>query len=129
MKYLKPVIVCGDLNVAHDVIDVYNGVEIENYKKAGFLKSERSSLDRFLKFEGFKDTFRELNPSEKKYSYWNHKAAREERNEGWRLDYFLVSNQMMGAVVESSIEDEFNGSDHCPIKLKLNIDHIMKFDE
>jgi len=92
----KPVILCGDLNVAHHPIDIYNAKGKE--KSAGFTKQERDSFTHFLNQHEFVDTFRHLHPNTVKFSYWNLRNGARERNEGWRLDYFVVSKFMMPTV-------------------------------
>lgn len=110
----KPVIYTGDLNVAHEEIDLKN--PDENHFSAGFSDEERNKFTQLLS-SGFKDTFRELYPSEEKYSWWSYRARARERNVGWRIDYFVVSERLMPSVKDSLIYNEVEGSDHCPIGL------------
>lgn len=114
----KAVVWCGDLNVAHHPVDIYNAKGKE--KSAGFTKEERESFGAFLTNREFVDTFRHLHPNTVKYSYWNLRSGARNRNEGWRLDYFVTSKFMLPAVVSSEINDEYHGSDHCPLSLTLN---------
>jgi len=115
----KPVIICGDLNVAHTASDIARSKE--NYNKAsGYTQVEIDGLEALLK-EGYIDTFRLKQPYEVKYSWWNYKYRARERNVGWRIDYFLVSEKIKDHVEEAAIYNEYYGSDHCPVGLKLNI--------
>ncbi|SNS95756.1 exodeoxyribonuclease-3 [Ekhidna lutea] len=114
----KPVIICGDLNVAHTEIDIARAKE--NYNRAsGYTQTEIDGLDALLN-EGYIDTFRLKHPDEVKYSWWNYKYRARERNVGWRIDYFLVSEKLKDQVEEAHIYNEYLGSDHCPVGLKLN---------
>ena len=110
----KPVIYTGDLNVAHNEIDLKNPET--NHFSAGFSDEERGKFSVLLK-SGFKDTFRELYPETVKYSWWSYRSKARERNAGWRIDYFVVSNRFMDKVKDSIIYDDVEGSDHCPIGL------------
>ena len=110
----KPIIYTGDLNVAHNEIDLKNPET--NHFSAGFSDEERGKFTVLLE-SGFKDTFRELYPETVKYSWWSYRARARERNAGWRIDYFVVSNRFMDKVKDSVIYDEIEGSDHCPIGL------------
>ena len=110
----KPVIYTGDLNVAHNEIDLKNPET--NHFSAGFSDEERGKFTVLLK-SGFKDTFRELYPETVKYSWWSYRSKARERNAGWRIDYFVVSNRFMDRVKDSIIYDDVEGSDHCPIGL------------
>lgn len=115
----KPVVICGDLNVAHTEIDIARAKENYN-KSSGYTQTEIDGLDNLLN-EGFVDTFRMKHPEEVKYSWWNYKFRARERNVGWRIDYFLTSEQLKSKVDEALIYNEYMGSDHCPVALKLNI--------
>jgi exodeoxyribonuclease III len=115
----KPVIIAGDLNVAHTEMDIARAKENFN-KSAGYTQREIDGFDKLLK-SGFTDTFRKLHPEELKYTYWNNFFNSRARNVGWRIDYFLVSNALMNNVKEASISNEYLGSDHCPIGLKIEI--------
>lgn len=110
----KPVIYTGDLNVAHNEIDLKN--PDTNHMSAGFSDQERNKFSELLK-AGFKDTFRELYPDVVKYSWWSYRMRARERNAGWRIDYFIVSDRFMDNVKDSLIYNEIEGSDHCPVGL------------
>ena len=112
----KPVIYTGDLNVAHEEIDIKN--PSSNHKNAGFSNEEREKMTLLLA-SGFKDTFRELYPKEIKYSWWSYRFHAREKNAGWRIDYFLVSDCLMEKVSDSQIFDTVQGSDHCPIGMEV----------
>lgn len=113
----KPVVVCGDLNVAHEEIDIYNARA--NRGHAGFTDEERCKFSELLA-SGFVDTFRTLYPNKIQYSWWSYLGRAREHNSGWRLDYFLVSEKMLPTVKDSKIFDEVPGSDHCPVGLELD---------
>ena len=110
----KPVIYTGDLNVAHNEIDLKN--PDENHFSAGFSDQERDKFTKLLE-SGFKDSFRQLYPNTIKYSWWSYRTRARERNAGWRIDYFVVSDRLMDKVKDSIIYDEVMGSDHCPVGL------------
>lgn len=113
----KPVIYCGDLNVAHEVIDLKNPKT--NVGNAGFTIEERQAMTALLE-AGFTDTFRYLYPEEEgKYSWWSYMNKARDRNIGWRIDYFIVSNRIAHAIQKAEIHDEILGSDHCPVLLQL----------
>ncbi|MFW5865261.1 MAG: exodeoxyribonuclease III [Candidatus Izemoplasmataceae bacterium] len=114
----KPVIYCGDLNVAHEAIDLKN--PLKNERNAGFTIEERNAFSALLK-EGFIDTFRTLYPNTIKYSWWSYMFNSRKKNIGWRIDYFLVSKRLKSKVKDSLIYDEVLGSDHCPIALKIDV--------
>jgi exodeoxyribonuclease-3 len=113
----KPVIVCGDLNVAHKEIDLKNPKT--NLKTAGYTIEERESFDKLLKDAELVDTFRFLNPEKVEYSYWSYRFNSRKKNTGWRIDYFLVSDKIIKNIKKSLILTEIMGSDHAPIKLVL----------
>ena len=114
---VKPVVVCGDLNVAHNEIDLANPAT--NRKSAGFSDEERDAFGRLLGC-GFVDTFRLLHPDDRgAYSWWSYRMRARERNVGWRIDYFLVSTRLAGRVLRADIHPEIGGSDHCPVSLVL----------
>lgn len=113
---VKPVIYTGDLNVAHNEIDLKN--PDTNHESAGFSNQEREKFSKLLD-SGFKDTFRELYPNKVKYSWWSYRMRARERGVGWRIDYFVVSDRFMKKVKDSLIYDDVEGSDHCPIGLIL----------
>lgn len=113
----KPVIVCGDLNVAHNEIDLKNPAT--NHFNAGFSDEERGKMTELLG-SGFVDSFRYLHPEEKDaYSWWSYRMRARERNVGWRIDYFIVSESLASRIASSSIHSEIFGSDHCPVELVL----------
>lgn len=112
----KPVIYTGDLNVAHNEIDLKN--PDENHMSAGFSDQEREKFSKLLD-SGFVDTFRELYPEKVKYSWWSYRTKARERNAGWRIDYFVVSERFMKKVKDSLIYNEIEGSDHCPVGLVI----------
>jgi len=113
----KPVVICGDLNVAKEEIDLKNPKS--NRKNAGFTDEERGKM-RELLAAGFVDTFRYLHPEEEgAYSWWSYRFRAREKNAGWRIDYFLVSESLKGRIEAASIHPEIFGSDHCPVELVL----------
>ena len=112
---IKPVIVCGDLNVAHQEIDLKNPKT--NRGNAGFSDQERGKMTQLLD-SGFTDTFRLLHPEDTGiYSWWSYRFKAREKNAGWRIDYFLVSDRMKNRVKEANIHTQVMGSDHCPVEL------------
>lgn len=115
----KPVIFCGDLNVAHKEIDLTN--PSQNRKNAGFTDQEREGFDNFIS-NGFVDTFREFCKEGGHYTWWSNFANSRARNIGWRIDYFCVSSMLKDRLVNSEIMPQIMGSDHCPIKLTINLD-------
>ena len=113
----KPVVLCGDLNVAHKAIDLKNPKS--NYDKTpGFTQAEIDGFEGYLK-AGFVDTFRALHPEEIKYSWWSYRAGARARNVGWRIDYFLVSTRLFERVSSADIHNDILGSDHCPVSITL----------
>ena len=114
----KPVIYTGDLNVAHEEIDIKNPQA--NRKNAGFSDEERNKMSELLS-AGFTDTFRSLYPDTVKYSWWSYRFKARERNAGWRIDYFLVSNRIRQNVKDAMIYDQIQGSDHCPVGLDISL--------
>ena len=113
----KPVIACGDMNVAHKEIDLKNPKT--NRKNAGFTDEEREKFTQLLS-AGFTDTFRSLHPDEEgAYSWWSYRFRAREKNAGWRIDYFVVSNRIAGDIKSASIHNEIFGSDHCPVELEI----------
>lgn len=125
LKYLKklektkPVVVCGDLNVAHQAIDLKN--DKSNYNKtAGYTQVEIDGMDNFIA-AGFVDSWRHLHPEEVAYSYWSYRFKARERNTGWRIDYFLISKSLMPKVKSVEIYSEYLGSDHCPVCLEIDV--------
>ena len=115
----KPVIVCGDLNVAHQEIDLKN--PSTNRRSAGFTDEERDCMARLLE-SGFTDSFRSKYPdTEGAYSWWSYRMRARERNAGWRIDYFLVSDRLSPLVTDARIHSDVFGSDHCPVSLDIEI--------
>jgi exodeoxyribonuclease-3 len=114
----KPVIVCGDMNVAHQEIDIKN--PRSNRRNAGFTDEERGKMTELLE-AGFIDTFRYLNPDKKDaYTWWSYMSSARERNVGWRIDYFVTSGSLAASVKDAVIYADIHGSDHCPVGLELN---------
>jgi exodeoxyribonuclease-3 len=123
LKYLKsleeskPVVVCGDFNVAHTAIDLARPKE--NYNKAaGYMQEEIDGMNNFIAAD-FIDTFRHFYPNESKYSWWSYRAGAREKNVGWRIDYFLVSASFISNINSASIHNEIHGSDHCPVAIEI----------
>lgn len=114
----KPVVVCGDMNVAHEEIDLRNPKT--NRRNAGFTDEEREAMTRLLD-SGFVDTFRRLHPDEVTYSWWSYRFRAREKNTGWRIDYFLVSESLVPQVAEAKIHTQIMGSDHCPVEVDLDL--------
>ena len=112
----KGVIICGDMNVAHEEIDLKN--PDTNHMNAGFSDEERGKMSELLS-AGFVDSWRIQHPGEAKYSWWSYRMAARERNVGWRIDYFLVSESLRDRIVSTDIHNEIYGSDHCPVELVL----------
>jgi exodeoxyribonuclease III len=118
LEKVKPVAVCGDLNVAHKPIDLTHPKANYN-KSAGYMQEEIDGMDRFIN-GGFTDTFRHLYPEETgKYSWWSYRMDARSKNVGWRIDYFLVSNSLLPSVKDAFILDHITGSDHCPVGIEL----------
>ncbi len=113
---IKPVIICGDLNVAHEEIDLKNPKT--NRRNAGFTDEERAKMTILLN-NGFIDTFRHLYPEQVTYSWWSYRFRAREKNAGWRIDYFLISERLKERLVDAKIHTEILGSDHCPVELEL----------
>jgi exodeoxyribonuclease-3 len=114
----KPVIYCGDLNVAKEEIDLKN--PSTNRKNAGFTDEERDKMRRLLS-NGFVDSFRYLYPDTVKYSWWSYRFNARKNNAGWRIDYFIVSERLKEKIIDSKILNEVFGSDHCPVVLEIDI--------
>ena len=114
----KPVIYCGDLNVAHEEIDLKNPKT--NHHSAGFTDEERNKFTELLN-SGFRDTFRTLYPEKVEYSWWSYMFHAREKNVGWRIDYFVVSDRIMSKVKDSKIYTQIMGSDHCPVGIEIDI--------
>ena len=115
---VKPVIYCGDLNVAHEEIDLKNPKT--NHFSAGFTDEERGKFSELLS-SGFSDTFRSLYPDKIEYSWWSYMFQARQKNVGWRIDYFVVSNRILDRVKEAKIHTEIMGSDHCPVSIEIDI--------
>jgi exodeoxyribonuclease-3 len=113
----KPVVLCGDLNVAHEEIDIKNPKT--NRRNAGFTDEERQQFTKLLA-SGFSDTFRTLHPDQVTYSWWSYRFQARQKNAGWRIDYFVVSQRLMDRVTAASIHTDILGSDHCPVELLLS---------
>jgi exodeoxyribonuclease-3 len=119
LQNTKPVVVCGDFNVAHQPIDLARPKA--NYdKSAGYTQREIDGFSRFLE-NGLIDSFRHLYPDEVKYSWWSYRAGAREKNVGWRIDYFLVSHGFLPNVNDAFINTEIMGSDHCPVGLNVEV--------
>ena len=115
---VKPVIYCGDLNVAHEEIDLKNPKT--NHFSAGCTDEERGKFSELLA-SGFSDTFRSLYPDKVEYSWWSYMFQSRAKNVGWRIDYFVVSNRILDKVKEAKIHTEIMGSDHCPVSIEIDI--------
>lgn len=113
LNEIKPVVMCGDLNVAHTEMDIARAKENYN-RSAGFTQTEIDGFDRLLD-SGFVDIFRHKYPEEIKYTYWNYMFNARSRNVGWRIDYFMISEELVPKVKDAIIYNEFHGSDHCPV--------------
>lgn len=119
LNAIKPIIVCGDMNVAHKEIDLKNPKT--NRKNAGFTDEERDKFSKFLE-AGYIDTFRHFYPDKEQiYSWWSYRFKAREKNSGWRIDYFVVSESLKDKLVDASIHTEVMGSDHCPVELDIDI--------
>ena len=117
LDQMKPVVVCGDLNVAHQEIDLKNPKT--NRGSAGFSDEERAKFTELLE-SGFVDTYRFFNPEQEgAYTWWSYRFKAREKNAGWRIDYFIVSARLMPRVKNADIWPEITGSDHCPVVLEL----------
>jgi exodeoxyribonuclease-3 len=119
LKKIKPVILCGDLNVAHKEIDLKN--PLKNLRTAGYTIEERDSFNNILNHTKLIDTYRYFNPELIKYSYWSYRFKSREKNIGWRIDYFLVSKKLLKYIIKSDILEDVKGSDHAPILLEIKI--------
>ena len=113
----KPVVLCGDLNVAHEEIDLKNPKS--NRMNAGFTDEERDKFSQLLSENQFADSFRTLYPEQVTYSWWSYRFLARQKNAGWRIDYFVVSNRLMEQVKDAKIHTDILGSDHCPVELDL----------
>ena len=115
---VKPVILCGDLNVAHEEIDLKNPKT--NRQNAGFTDQERQQMTTLLA-SGFIDTFRTLYPEQVTYSWWSYRFQARQKNAGWRIDYFIISERLRPQLLDARIHTDILGSDHCPVKLELDV--------
>lgn len=116
----KPIVVCGDFNIAHKPVDLARPKT--NIYNTGFLEEERAFLDKMTE-HGYIDTFRHVHPEAvDKYTWWSYKTRARERNIGWRIDYFFVSEELRESIVDAWIEDDVYGSDHCPVGLCLDVE-------
>ena len=118
LKARKGVVICGDMNVAHEEIDIKNPKA--NRRNAGFTDEEREKFSTLLD-AGFIDTWRSMNPEEVKYSWWSYRFNARANNAGWRIDYFLVSDNLKEHISGTDIHNEIFGSDHCPVELELDL--------
>ena len=114
---VKPVVLCGDLNVAHEEIDLKNPKT--NRKNAGFTDEERQQMTTLLS-SGFIDTFRTLYPEQVTYSWWSYRFQARQKNAGWRIDYFIISERLRSRLHDAKIHTDILGSDHCPVELDLD---------
>ncbi len=112
----KPVLYCGDLNVAHEEIDLKNPKT--NHENPGFSDAERAAMTALLE-RGFLDSFRTLHPEAVKYSWWSYRFSAREKNVGWRIDYFLASERLLPRIRSAEIHNEIFGSDHCPVSIEI----------
>ena len=117
-KKNKPIIICGDLNVAANPIDIKNPKA--NEKNAGYTIQEREAFQRLLGL-GFVDTYRYMHPEKVEYSWWSYRFKARERNAGWRIDYFLMSEFAKDKIIDAKIHTDVMGSDHCPVSLEIDI--------
>lgn len=120
LKDKKPVIVCGDFNVARESIDIYEENMRQYWAEQGYASDERSNFETLLE-EGLTDVFRALHPDERSYTWWSNRLNKRQEDRGWRLDYFLVSDELMEDVVSFSHMKDILGSDHCPISLEVTL--------
>ena len=118
LESIKPVLFCGDLNVAHTEDDLANPKP--NIGKHGFTNEERAGFDAFIQ-SGFKDTFRIFTKGNGYYSWWTHWANARARNIGWRIDYWLVAEKLANRITEAQIHPDIMGSDHCPVSITIDI--------
>jgi exodeoxyribonuclease-3 len=116
LEKTKPVVLCGDMNVAHEEIDIARPKQ--NVGHAGFTDEERQGMTNYLA-AGFVDSFRFKNPEKVKYSWWSYRGQARANNVGWRIDYFLLSDSLKDKLVEADICDEVMGSDHCPVMIEM----------
>lgn len=119
LRAKKPVVMCGDLNVAHEEIDLKNPKT--NHHSAGFTDEEREKMTELLN-AGFVDSFRALYPDKAEYSWWSYRFHAREKNVGWRIDYFIVSDDIKDKIKEAKIHTDVVGSDHCPVEIELDLE-------
>ncbi len=119
LEQQKPLVICGDLNVAHQEIDIARPQANYN-KSAGYTQAEIDGFDKLME-AGFVDTFRHLHPKTVKYSWWSFRANARAKNIGWRIDYFLTSSTLKNKIKAADIKNEISGSDHCPVTLDLSV--------
>ena len=115
LEKMKPIIVCGDFNVAHTSIDLARPKQNYN-KSAGHMQEEIDGMNNFEN-NGYRDAYRYLYPNEVKYSWWSYRAGARKRNIGWRIDYFLLSDILLGRLKDAEIHNDIHGSDHCPVSI------------
>ncbi|MBF0578601.1 exodeoxyribonuclease III [Erysipelotrichaceae bacterium RD49] len=115
----RPVLICGDMNIARGPLDIWD--EKDGIGAAGYSDEERSNFENYLMDE-FVDVFRELYPQKRQYSWWNYKTRGRARNEGWRIDYWLASKELLPKIQSIQILDDVFGSDHCPVMLDIDVD-------
>lgn len=120
LKDKKPVIICGDFNVAREDIDIYPENLRQYWASQGYASDERSNLETLLEC-GFCDAYRELNPSVRSYTWWSNRLNKRRENRGWRLDYFIVDSELMPSVQNIVHHKDIMGSDHCPIELEADL--------
>ena len=118
-EFQLPIVLCGDLNVAHEEIDIHNPKG--KSKMPGFSNEEREAFSSLLQDCSMTDTFRHLHPDTKQFTYWSNYAKSRERNVGWRIDYVVVSNTLHGHILEAECLNEYGGSDHCPVLATLQL--------
>ena len=118
LEAVKPVVVCGDFNAAHEEIDIAR--PSSNHHAAGFTDEERQGITNLI-HAGFLDTFRVLHPSEVRYTWWSHWGQARANNVGWRIDYFFISKSLRPRLVEAEIYEKYMGSDHCPVSITLEV--------
>jgi exodeoxyribonuclease-3 len=119
LEKTKPVVVCGDLNVAHKAIDLKNNKPNYN-KSAGHMQEEIDGMDNYIK-AGFIDTYRYLHPEQEKYSWWSYRGGARDRNVGWRIDYFLISQSLKNKLQTAEIHNDAFGSDHCAVSIEIDL--------
>ena len=117
-KEVPNLLICGDYNICHQHIDIHDPVRNKN--SSGFLPEEREWMTEFLK-DGFVDTFRHLNKEADQYSWWSYRAAARDRNKGWRIDYHMLSENLIGKLKSADILQNVKHSDHCPVKVELDV--------